>query len=36
MLGFPTAAANKVVQSIAKEHCDATVELLIKLALKQL
>ena len=36
MLGFPTAAANKVVQAIAKEQCDATVEQLIKLALKQL
>ncbi len=36
MLGFPTAAANKVVQSIAKEQTDATVEQLIKLALKQL
>ena len=36
MLGFPTAAANKVVQSIAKEQPGATVEQLIKLALKQL
>lgn len=36
MLGFPAAAANKVVQSIAKEQSDATVEQLIKLALKQL
>ena len=36
MLGFPAAAANKVVQSIAKEQPDATVEQLIKLALKQL
>ena len=35
-LGFPAAAANKVVQSIAKEQNDATVEQLIKLALKQL
>lgn len=36
MLGFPAAAANKVVQNIAKEQSDATVEQLIKLALKQL
>jgi len=36
MLGFPAAAANKVVQSIAKEQSEATVEQLIKLALKQL
>lgn len=36
MLGFPAAAANKVVQAIAKEQPDATVEQLIKLALKQL
>ena len=36
MLGFPTAAANKVVQSIAKEQSNVTVEQLIKLALKQL
>jgi Holliday junction DNA helicase RuvA len=36
MLGFPASAANKVVQSIAKEQSDATVEQLIKLALKQL
>ena len=36
MLGFPAAAANKVVQGIAKEQSDATVEQLIKLALKQL
>ena len=36
MLGVPAAAANKVVQSIAKEQPDATVEQLIKLALKQL
>lgn len=36
MLGFPTSAANKVVQSIAKSEPDATIEQLIKLALKQL
>ena len=36
MLGFPAAAANKVVQAIAKEQPEATVEQLIKLALKQL
>ena len=36
MLGFPAAAANKVVQSIAKEQPESTVEQLIKLALKQL
>ena len=36
MLGFPAAAANKVVQGIAKEQPEATVEQLIKLALKQL
>ena len=36
MLGFPAAAANKVVQAIAKEQPEATVEQLIELALKQL
>lgn len=36
MLGFPAAAANKVVQGIAKEQPETTVEQLIKLALKQL
>ncbi len=36
MLGFPAAAANKVVQNIAKEQPESTVEQLIKLALKQL
>ena len=36
MLGFPSAAANKVVQSIAKSEPQATVEQVIKLALKQL
>jgi Holliday junction DNA helicase RuvA len=36
MLGFPAAAANKVVQGIAKEQPESTVEQLIKLALKQL
>lgn len=36
MLGFPTSAANKVVQAIAKSEPDATIEQLIKLALKQL
>lgn len=36
MLGFPAAAANKVVQGIAKEQPGSTVEQLIKLALKQL
>ena len=36
MLGFPAAVANKVVQGIAKEQPEATVEQLIKLALKQL
>ena len=36
MLGFPTSAANKVVQSIAKSEPNATIEQLIKLALKQL
>jgi Holliday junction DNA helicase RuvA len=36
MLGFPSAAANKVVQSIVKNEPAATVEQVIKLALKQL
>lgn len=36
MLGFPTSAANKVVQAIAKSEPDATIEQLIKMALKQL
>lgn len=36
MLGFPVSAANKVVQSIAKSEPSATIEQLIKLALKQL
>lgn len=36
MLGFPVSAANKVVQSIAKSEPEATIEQLIKLALKQL
>lgn len=36
MLGFPVSAANKVVQSIAKSEPGATIEQLIKLALKQL
>ena len=36
MLGFPSSAANKVVQSIAKSEPQATVEQVIKLALKQL
>ena len=36
MLGVPVSAANKVVQSIAKNEPDATIEQLIKLALKQL
>ncbi len=36
MLGFPVAAANKVVQAIAKSEPNATIEQLIKLALKQL
>ena len=36
MLGFPVSAANKVVQSIAKNEPGATIEQLIKLALKQL
>lgn len=36
MLGFPASAANKVVQSIAKSEPGASIEQLIKLALKQL
>ena len=36
MLGFPVSAANKVVQAIAKNEPGATIEQLIKLALKQL
>ena len=36
MLGFPKSAANKVVQAIAKSEPNATIEQLIKLALKQL
>ena len=36
MLGFPAAATNKVVQSIIKSEPAATVEQVIKLALKQL
>ena len=36
MLGFPVSAASKAVQSISKEQPNATVEQLIKLALKQL
>lgn len=36
MLGFPVSAANKVVQSIAKNEPEATIEQLIKSALKQL
>ena len=36
MLGFPASAANKVVQAIAKNEPGATIEQLIKLALKQL
>lgn len=36
MLGFPSAATNKVVQSILKGEPTATVEQVIKLALKQL
>lgn len=36
MLGFPVSAANKVVQAIAKSEPNATIEQLIKLALKQL
>lgn len=36
MLGFPAAATNKVVQAILKNDPTATVEQVIKLALKQL
>lgn len=36
MLGFPGAAANKVVQNVVKSNPLATVEQTIKLALKQL
>ena len=36
MLGFPAAATNKVVQAIIKSEPSATVEQVIKLALKQL
>lgn len=36
MLGFPSSAAGKVVQSIAKSEPQATIEQVIKLALKQL
>ena len=36
MLGFPGAAASKVVQSIAKSNPTATIEQIIKLALKEL
>lgn len=36
MLGFPAAATNKVVQAIVKSEPAATVEQVIKLALKQL
>ena len=36
MLGFPSSAANKVVQSIVKSEPHATIEQVIKLALKQL
>ena len=36
MLGFPVSAANKVVQAIAKNEPQASIEQLIKLALKQL
>ena len=36
MLGFPAAATNKVVQAIIKSEPAATVEQVIKLALKQL
>ena len=36
MLGFPGAAASKVVQAIAKANPTATVEQVIKLALKEL
>jgi Holliday junction DNA helicase RuvA len=36
MLGFPSAATNKVVQAIVKSEPTATVEQVIKMALKQL
>ncbi len=36
MLGFPATATNKVVQSIVKSEPQATIEQVIKLALKQL
>ncbi len=36
MLGFPGAAATKVVQNIAKNNPTATIEQVIKLALKEL
>lgn len=36
MLGFPSAAANKAVQSIVKNDPSATIEQVIKLALKML
>lgn len=36
ILGFPAAATNKVVQSIVKSEPQATIEQVIKLALKQL
>ena len=36
MLGFPAAATNKVVQAIVKSEPAATIEQVIKLALKQL
>lgn len=36
MLGFPSAAAGKVVQNVVKAQPSATVEQVIKLALKQL
>lgn len=36
MLGFPTAAATKVVQNVVKAEPAATIEQVIKLSLKQL
>lgn len=36
MLGFPASAANKAVQSVTKAQPQASVEQIIKLALKQL
>ena len=36
MLGFPPAPSQKVVLAILKEDADATVEQVIKLALKRL